>query len=69
MKAQVIVFLADLLVAGIPPPPRPKLTPQELSRVVRLLGKGWTLQRAIDQIQKDRPTLPLDPPLDPPEAA
>jgi hypothetical protein len=40
---------------------RPTLTPRELALVVELLGKGWTLQRAIDRIQAERPTLPFTP--------
>jgi len=79
MKATVIVFYADLLLAALPkraetPLPSalvPKLTPRELERVVTLLGKGWPLARAIDQIQQERPTLPFDPreDVDPQEAA
>lgn len=46
----------------IPPALRVTLTPRELSRVVELLGQGWTLARAIDRIQAERPTLPFTPP-------
>jgi hypothetical protein len=50
----------------IPPALRSTLTPRELSTCVTLLGKGWTVQRAIDHIQAERPTLPFP---DPQEAA
>jgi len=52
----------DILLAGLRPVAPLRLTPHELSRCVELLGKGWTLQRALDRIQADRPSLPLDPP-------
>lgn len=51
----------------IPPALRLQLTAQELSTCVTLLGKGWTLARAIDHLQVERATLPL--PFTPPEAA
>lgn len=74
------VRYAAILLAGlpatkptptVPPAVRPKLTPRELTRAVALLGKGWPLERVIDQIQQERPTLPFDPreDVDPPEAA
>ena len=50
---------AAILLAGLPVPPPPVLTPRELARCVELLGKGWTLSEAIDAIQAARPTLPF----------
>jgi hypothetical protein len=44
------------------PAPRPTLTARELSLCVELLGKGRTVQQAIDRIQAERPTLPFTPP-------
>lgn len=37
----------------------PKLTAGEMSFCVAMLGNGWTLQRAIDQVQVQRGTLPF----------
>lgn len=51
----------EILLAGLPAARRPTLTPRELSLVVELLGKGWTLERAIDRIQAERPSLPFTP--------
>ena len=54
--------LVDILLAGLPPArPRPQLTARELSYCVELLGKGHTLQQALDRIQAARPTLPFTP--------
>jgi len=54
---------AAILLAGLPEalPPKliPKLTLRELSRCVELIGKGLTLQQALDRIQAERPTLPF----------
>jgi hypothetical protein len=59
-----VVHYAEILLAGLPVAvPKPltlTLTPQELSRCVTLLGKGWRLQQAIDRIQAERPTLPFE---------
>lgn len=49
-------------VRFLPPAIRSTLTPRELSRVVELLGQGWSLQHTIDRIQAERPTLPFTPP-------
>jgi hypothetical protein len=50
----------NILLDGLPPP-RPTLTARELSWCVELLGRGLTLQQAIDKIQAQRPTLPFTP--------
>ena len=52
---------AEILLAGLPVARRPTLTPRELSLCVELLGRGWTVDRAIDRIQAQRPSLPFTP--------
>ena len=52
---------AEILLAGLPVARRPILTAHELSFCVELLGRGVTLQQAIDRIQAMRPSLPFLP--------
>lgn len=51
---------AEQCVAGLLRTPQ-RLTADELSLVVALLGRGVTLQQAIDRIQAQRPSLPFTP--------
>jgi hypothetical protein len=62
LSPSVLPFLG-ILLAGLPVPKPPKLTAKELVRAVELLGKGWTLIEAYQQIEQARPTLPFDSPI------
>ena len=52
---------AQILLDGLPVRLPLRLTPGELSLVVALLGRGVTLQQALDRIQAMRPSLPFEP--------
>ena len=52
---------AQILLDGLPVRLPLRLTPQELSYCVELLGKGWTLEEVLDRIQAQRPSLPFTP--------
>jgi hypothetical protein len=56
-----VLPFAQILIDGLPAPLRHTLTSKELSLVVAMLGRGVTLQRALDRIQAMRPTLPFTP--------
>jgi hypothetical protein len=62
MRSTSVRPYLEILLSGLPAP-RPYLTARELARCVELIGKGWTLADAIDQIQAERPTLPFDQPV------
>jgi hypothetical protein len=56
-----VVPFAQILLDGLPVARRPILTARELSLCVELLGRGMTLQQALDRIQAQRPSLPFTP--------
>lgn len=48
------VLVTRLRIVGRPVPPKVKLTSQELTVCVQLLGRGRTLVQAIDAIETQR---------------